>query len=157
MNGYDQVTEALRTLVNSYPGLESGETFGFSELDVANGKAIFPTTGGVVQSESESITGHVTQMCLYPFTIVCRSSGLNQRRKVTAKEWLDTMGRWLERQPVTINGVEYQMQNYPELTGDREIRGISRQTPAYLNDTGEDKSESWVISMVIRYRNEYDK
>ena len=157
MNGYDQVTEALRVLVNSYPGLAPGETFSFSELDVANGKAIFPTTGGVVQSEIESITGHVTQMCLYPFTIVFRSSGLSQSRKVSAKEWLDTMGRWLERQTVLINNTEYQLESYPELTGDREIRAISRQTPAYLNDTGEDKSESWVISMVIRYRNEYDK
>lgn len=181
-DGYDQVTDALRALIAQYPGLEKGESFCFSTAPSGAGKAIFPTTGAVIQSEVESITGHVTQMCLYPFTVLFRASGLSQKNRVNAKEWLDTFGRWLEKQTVTINGKYYVLNEYPALRaaweydnmnnrevfddeyfgdgavqGIRKIVNIVRQTPAYLNSVSDDKSEDWVISMVVTYRNEFDR
>ena len=181
-DGYDMVTDALRALIAQYPGLEWGETFGFSTAPTGNGKAIFPTTGAVIESERESITGHVTQMCLYPFTVLFRASGLSQKNRVNAKEWLDTFGRWLEKQTVFINNQYYILREYPALRsageydnleliessdedevgtnpvqGVRKILNITRQTPAYLNSVVEDKSEDWVISMVLSYRNEFDR
>lgn len=171
-DGYDLITDALRALLRQYPGLERGDDFLFSTAPTGSGKAIFPTTGAVIQSESESITGHVTQMCLYPFTVLFRASGLSQKNRVGAKEWLDNLGRWLEKQTVKINDKTYALEEYPPLSGrgvydehyyeysegiSREIRNIVRQTPAYLSAINDDKSEDWVISMTLNYRNEFDR
>lgn len=155
--GYDLVTPAIRDLMDSYPGLENGEKFSFSMLNGEYGQAIFPTTGAVVQYERESITGHVEQMCLYPYTVVLRVSGQTQNRKVNAKEWLDMLGRWLEMQPIIINGQTYKLDDYPVLVGEAKIMDISRTTPAYLSVTNGDMSEDWVISIQARYRNEFDR
>ena len=181
-DGYDLVTDALRALIAQYPGLDKGDNFGFSAAPSGAGKAIFPTTGAVIQTEMESLTGHVTQMCLYPFTVLFRASGLSQKNRVNAKEWLDTFGRWLEKQTVSINGKFYVLSEYPALMsagaydnmesheifndgyygnysmqGIRKIVNITRQTPAYLNAVNDDKSEDWLISMVLTYRNEFDR
>jgi len=155
--GYDLLTPAIRDLMDSYPGLDSGETFSFSMLEAEYGQAIFPISGAIVQYERESITGHVEQMCLYPFTVVLRVSGQTENRKANAKEWLDTLGRWLEMQTVIIGDTSYKLSEYPELNGDAKIMDISRTTPAYLSMTNADMSEDWVISIQARYRNEFDR
>ena len=157
VDGYDLVTAALMDLVNNFPGLEDGEKIEFATEPADDGVAIFPTTGSFIYDERESITGHVTQMCQYPFTTVYRKSGLNSKRRMTAKEWLDTFGRWIECQPVMINGTQYVLAGWPNLTGNREIRAITRQAPAYLTSVNEDKSENWIMDVVIRYRNEFDR
>lgn len=157
VEGYELVTEALMNLVNQFPGLEEGETFGFATEPADEGEAIFPTTGSFIYDERESITGHVTQMCQYPFTVVYRASGLNSARRMTAKEWLDTFGRWIEKQPITIGTETYVLQEWPDLTKEREIREISRQAPAFLTGVDENKCENWIMDVVIRYRNEFDR
>lgn len=157
VEGYELVTAALMDLVNQFPGLESGEEFGFATDPAEEGVAIFPTTGSFIYSEKESITGHVVQLCQYPFTVVYRKSGLNSKRRMTAKEWLDTFGRWIEKQPIVVGGTTYTLSEWPELTEGREIREISRQAPGYLVTVNDDKSENWIMDVVIRYRNEFDR
>lgn len=157
VEGYERVTSALMVLVNTYPGLDEGEEIAFATEPADEGIAIFPTTGSFIYEERESITGHVTQMCQYPFTVVYRASGLNSRRRVAAKEWLDTFARWIEKQPVTINGTLYVLTEWPSLSGDREIKEIVRQAPSYLTTVNEDKSENWIMDVVVRYRNEFDR
>ena len=157
VEGYELVTKALMDLVNTYPGLEPGEDFKFATLPAAEGVAIFPSTGSFIYDERESITGHVTQMCQYPFTVVYRASGLSHTLRVTAKEWLDTFGRWIERQPVQIDGSTQVLESWPELTNDRVIREVTRQSPAYLETVDEDKSETWIMDVIIRYHNEFDR
>ena len=156
LDGYDIITSALRELINQYPDLSEGETINFSVLDEDSGKAIFPITGGVVETEKTDITGHVTQVCLYPFYVIYRATGLSENKKAEVKEWLDNLGKWLEKQKITVSDTEYQLTEYPPLTGDRKFLSISRQTPAYLDGTNENKSEDWAISISARYQNEYD-
>lgn len=144
-------------LANSYPGLDEGETFSFAQLDDDEGIAIFPATGSFIYEERESITGHVTQMCQFPFTVVYRASGLTEPRKINANEWLDTFGRWLEKKPVMIGGTEYTLEAWPDLTENREIREMYRQTPSYLLDVPDNKSENWIMELIIRYRCEFDR
>ena len=159
VQAYDLLTPAIRDLLNSYPALENGEKITFSQLDATHGKAMFPTSGAIVQYQRESITGHVEKQCLYPFTLVYRASGLSQNRKANAKEWLETLGKWLEKQSIQIGDTTYKLEEYPtlhSLDGDAEIEEIARQTPAYLATTNADLSEDWVISIQARYRIEYD-
>ena len=157
VDGYELVTNALMSLVNQFPLLEEGETFSFAQLDDDEGIAIFPSTGSFIYDERESITGHVTQMCQYPFTVVYRASGLNQKRKIDAKEWLDYFGRWIEKQPINYDDTRYVLDEWPELSGDRSIEEVFRQTPSYLIDVPENKSENWICEIIIRYRCEFDR
>lgn len=156
-SGYDVMTDAIRNLFDSFPGLERGEKFLFSSAPTGYGKAVFPTTGAVIQNERESITGHVVQECQYPLTVLFRASGLSPNNRAIAKEWLDMLGAWLEKQPIKVKNKEYVLNKYPEIKGTREIRNIFRQTPAYLSQLSEDKSEDWLISIVVQYRNEFDR
>lgn len=143
IGGYDAVTSALRELVNQYPELKDGEEIAFAILGENSGKAMFPVSGAVIESETKNILGHVTQVCLYPFYIIYRASGLNENKKAYVKEWLDNFGTWIE-------GVEY-----PPLTEGRKFLSIERQTVAYLDNVSDNKTEDWVVSLSARY--EYKK
>lgn len=157
VDGSDNVTESLRILINQFPGLSPGDEITYSTLEENSGKAMFPITGAVIETETKSVTGKVRQICLYPFFLVYRASGLSEEQKARVKEWLDTLGKWLERQEVTINNQPYKLDKYPELTGQRKFLSISRQTPSYLDNTSENNTEDWVIQISARYQHEFHK
>ena len=156
IDGYDVITDALLNLINQYPALDGSE-IKFSTLGSESGKAMFPISGAVVESEKENIIGHVTKVCLYPFYIIYRESGLSEQNRAKVKEWLDNIGKWLEKSEITVKDKKYQLTEYPTLTGERKFLGISRQTPSYLNEATENMTEDWAISISARYQYEYDK
>lgn len=153
VDGYDIVTNALKDLLNSFPGLLEGENVKFSTLEEDNGISFYPISGAVIATEPTSITGKVNQVCNYPFYVVYRTAADSQNSKIDIKEFLDKLGKWLEKQPVMIDGQQQKLSAYPDLTGGREITEISRQTPAYLDNTSEGNVQDWVISLALRYRN----
>lgn len=151
VDGHEVVTDALLELVNQYSELTGDERIQFSTLPDDGGVSFYPVSGAVIESERTDITGHTERTCLYPFTIVYRAANLTANRKLSVKEWLDRLGRWLERQTVTINETEHRLEEYPPLTGNRKILSIERQTPAFLDEPNEDKTEDWQISISARY------
>lgn len=158
LDGYEAVTSALRELLNQYPGLQqTGDEITFSVLSEDGGKAMFPISGAIIESEKRFILGDIRQVCLYPFYVIYRAAGLSENRKASVKEWLDNLGRWLEGQKVNINGIVYKLDQYPELTGKRRFLSISRQTPAYLSAQNANQTEDWAIYISARYQNEFNK
>ena len=157
VDGYDVITTALMELINQYPALQKGDEVTFSVLDEDSGKAMFPVSGAVIESEKRNIIGHVTEVCLYPFYVIYRAAGLSENRKAAVKEWLDNLGKWLERKKITVGEKSYKLSEYPPLTGSRKFLSISRQTPAYLDTVNENQSENWAIYISARYQNEYNK
>lgn len=157
IDSFDDVTNALRDLINKYPGLALGDEIAFSTLDEDSGKAMFPISGAVIETEQEDITGQVQQICLYPFYVIYRLAGLSENKKAAVKEWLDNMGKWLELQEITVKGELRKLTGYPMLAGKRKFISISRQTPAYLDSVNENKSENWAIYISARYKNEFDR
>lgn len=155
VDGYEAVTSALRELVNQYPALSDGDEIAFSTLGENSGKAMFPVSGAAVETSKKSVTGKVTEVCLYPFYVIYRASGLSENRKAKVKEWLDNLGKWLERKKVLINGEEFLLEEYPTLTDGRDFLSINRQTPAYLDNTSENQTEDWAIYISARYVYEY--
>lgn len=153
VDGYDIITNALKDLLNSFPGLLDGETIKFSTLEEDSGIDFHPISGPVIVTETTSITGKVNQVCNYPFYVVYRTAADSQNSKIDIKEFLDKLGKWLEKQPVMIDGQQQKLSAYPQLTEGREITEISRQTPAYLDNTSEGNVQDWVISLALRYRN----
>lgn len=157
IDGYDAVTSALMELINQYPALSVNDEIFFSTLGENSGKAMFPISGAVIETDRRSVTGKVTEICLYPFYVIYRASGLNEKRKEKIKEWLDNLGKWLEQKKVLIDGEEYQLEVLPTLTGGRKFLSIERQTPSYLDTVNENQSENWAIYISARYQYEYQK
>lgn len=154
LDGYDIITNALMTLLNQYPDLDN-DKIRFSTFATESGIAMFPSMGAVVETEKRSVTGKVYQSCNYPFNIVYKVAGVSESNKIQVKDFLDKLGKWLEKQPVTIGAEQHILETYPALTENREIKSISRTTPAYLESVEENKTENWVISLILRYSNEY--
>lgn len=156
-DGYEIVTDAIDDLLKRFPGLEDGERIEFSKLGEDSGFGWFPAGGAIIESERISITDHVTQKCLLPFFIVYRSHFTTSDQKKAVKSMLDNIGRWLEQQEIIVNESRHRLDAYPKLSGEREIEKISRKTPAYLDGIQESGCEDWAISIVLKYKNEYDK
>ena len=157
LDGQEVITDTLMKLINRYPGLSSEDTIKFSILGEDNGKAIFPVSGAMVETEKNTITGKVIQECLYPFYVIYRAAVLSEQRKASVKEWLDNLGKWLERQKIVVNNTEYRLDDYPSLTGERKFLSIKRNTPSYLDSTNENMSENWAIYISARYQNIFYK
>ncbi len=107
----------------------------------------------MIAQEKKSVTGKVNQLCNYPFYIVYRTSRDSPNMKADIKEFLDSVGKWLERQTVVIDGKNHRLTSYPTLTEERKIEEITRITPSYLDKTYENNVQDWVISMSLKYRN----
>lgn len=155
LDSYDVITTALRELLNQYPGLDDGETIGFADMQTVGGAAMFPAGGAVIERERKYILGEVSQTCRYAMLIRYCIAGQSENRRANVKEWLDDLGRWLEGQTVTVSGTEYRLPAYPALSDGRRFLDIRRQSPAYLDSIGEDHTETWVISVVARYENNF--
>ena len=158
VEGSEAVSSVLLDLLNQFPGLPDGKAIAFSTLQETSGIGFFPTTGAALLSNVESITGKVRQVCLYPFDIVYRASPKSEKQRMRIKEFLDVLGKWLERQPVTIQGTTERLETYPSLeSGNRIIKSITRSTPAFLNAVYETGVEDWIISGQLTYNNDYYK
>ena len=156
IDGSEVVSRVLLDLVNSFPGLGSKKIL-FSELGKTSGFGFFPSAGSILVSSKESITGHVKQVCSYPFNLIYRVAPTSEDQRLRIKGLLDAIGRWLERQPIIINGEAVQLARYPDLpNGNRTIKSISRNSPAVLNAVYDDAVEDWAITVSVRYENEFD-
>lgn len=158
IDGSKAVSKVLLELLNTFPGLSEKQRILFSTLSESSGIGFFPTTGAALQSDKEDVTGHVTQVCLYPFSVVYRAAPKSEAQRMRIKEYLDTLGKWLEQQPVFLNGKEYRLEAYPALaSGNRIIKTITRTSPAYINAAYQDGIEDWIIAARLSYENEFDR
>ena len=114
VDGSEKITPVLITLLNEYPGLDGGH-IDFSDLSETSGIGFFPSTGAILLVDEHYITGFVHQICRYPFDIIYRSAPRTEAQKIRIKEFLDGLGRWLEKQPVSIEGHTYHLTEYPAI------------------------------------------
>lgn len=157
VDGSEIMSSILLELLNKCPAL-AGRKVMFSTLGEDDGLAFFPSVGAAITSEKESITGHVLQVCAYPFDVVLRGAPRNETARIRNKELLDAIGRWLERQPIVVNGETYTLETYPALEyGTREIQSISRTSPGHLTTVYQNGVEDWLLSASLKYKNEFDR
>lgn len=158
IDGSEAVSKVLLELLNTFPGLSEKQRILFSTLSESSGIGFFPTTGAALQSDKEDVIGHVTQVCLYPFSVVYRAAPKSEAQRMRIKEYLDTLGKWLEQQPVLLNGKEHRLEAYPALaSGNRIIKAIGRSSSAYINAAYQDGIEDWIITARLTYENEFDR
>ena len=154
VDGEEVITNALWELLSEFP---IDKTIGFSNLDKDSGFSFYPISGAAIDSEKEDICGNVTQVCQYPFVIVYRNSPKLDKHKIRIKELLDTIGKWLEGQSVTVSGEKLVLSAYPKLSGGRRIISIRRVTPAFVDETAENGTQDWIIQMNFKYQNKFER
>lgn len=153
-SGYELLTEAVRDLLNQCPGIE--EEIKFEELEKESGIAFSADNGSLIMTERISITDHVKRTCQYPFYIIFRSKGDLEKQKIKAQNILDIIGKWICKETVLVDGVEYQLKQYPPLTEERTITKISRMNSYGIEPT-EDKVQDWLLPCVVEYKHEFDQ
>ena len=158
VDGTDAVSRVILNLLNTFPGLSQSQSVLFATLEETSGIGFFPISGAAYLSDKEDISGHVRQVCLYPFNVVYRAAPKSEKQRMRIKEFLDLLGKWLEKQPITVNNIAHQLTDYPELSsGNRVIKSINRSTPAYINAAYQDGIEDWMISIRLTYENEFNR
>ena len=85
---------------------------------------------------------------------------------------MDALGKWLELQPIVLNGTVYKLNQYPSLTGvpngsdeatetvspvKRTIKSIARTSAAHLSAAYQDGVEDWLIAVTLQYENDFIK
>lgn len=157
IDGSELMSKVLLDLLNTFPGLSDDKKVAFSTLEKTTGIGFFPTSGAAILTDKKDVIGHVSQTCLYPFTIVYRASPSSEQQRIRIKEWLDTLGKWFEQAPVKVNDETHQLKSYPTIADDsRVIKSITRTQPAHLARKYEDDVEDWELSGSLHYTNEYD-
>ena len=152
-SGFDILTRAVKSLLNQYPGLEDGEVIKFEELGKESGIAFSADNGALVYAETEDVCGFRHQKCQYPFYVVYRTASNKERLKLSAQEFLDSLGKWLCQEPVVINGTQTRLAAFPALSEGRIIKRITREN-AYGLETNADAVQDWVLPVTVQYTND---
>ena len=154
--GYEVITEAMKDLLNQFPGLSKDEEVKYEELAADSGIAFSNDAGALVYTEREDVIGGVHQTCQYPFFIVYRaSSSTKERYKMTIQEFLDAFGKWLCREPTVIEDETYKLDGYPKLAGTRQIKKITRDN-SYGTEPQANGVQDWLLPVVVQYTNDIE-
>lgn len=153
--GYDILTEAVKELLNQYPGLGERE-IAFEELKKTSGIAFSADNGALIITERKSVTGKVYQKCQYPFYVVYRTSADLEQQKINIQSFLDNLGRWISGEKITFNEVEHKLTHYPDLTDGREITKITRMN-SYGLEPDQDGVQDWLLPCTVEYEHTYYK
>lgn len=89
--GYEILTEAMKALLNQYPGLYDGEIIKYEELGTDSGIAFFADAGALIYSEKEDVCGTMHQVCQYPFIVVYRTASERSARSYLFRSFWTTL------------------------------------------------------------------
>ena len=154
---FDILTQAVRDLLNRFPGLEDGEEILYETLAAGGGIAFSNNAGALVYTDREDRGGNVRQTCRYPFFVVYRAAeAAREAKNLSVQEFLDTLGKWVCGEPVTIHGVSERLTNRPVLTNGRRITRITRDN-LYASDPGTKGIQDWVLPVTVEYTNEFER
>lgn len=152
--GYEYMKRAIRALLNQFPGL-GGDRIYFEELGEDAGIAFSADAGALVMTERRSITDHITQQCQFPFLVVFRTTATREFEKLGVSAFLDNLGKWICKEPVEIAGENYRLTEYPKISDGRKITRITRSN-SYPTTPNENKSQDWILPVVVQYTYEFD-
>lgn len=150
-------SKELTGLLNMFPALEDGQEIRFAELSEEFGISIYPSASATVISEKSDICGGVYQKCSYAFQVIYRSAPQTEDARLHIKSWLDRLARWLEKQPINVDGKIYTITNYPDIGSERKITEFVQTAAAYLARRYDDGVEDWAVSLSMRYDNHFER
>lgn len=148
---FSGAAETVLALVNRFPGLGEGERFHFTDPGAEHGLALRIDGGPVILEERRSVTGRIRRLCRLPFTAVCRTGGAGQRQRLDTAAWLETLGRWLEGQTVTVGGRDHCLAAYPAPAGAEPFSAIRRAGSPRQAEQRADRTETWIMELTADY------
>lgn len=151
--GYEILTNAVLALLHQFPGRNNREIL-FEELG-DSGIAFSADNGALILSERRSITDHVSQTCQFPFYIIYRTTSTKEHQKLQVQSFFDSIGKWICKEPVEINGETVQLTTYPKLSEGRKITRVMRSN-SYGLEPNEDGAQDWLMPVTVQYTNEFD-
>lgn len=153
-SGYEVLTKAVAELLNSYPFLE-GRVVSFEELDETSGIAFSADNGPLIMTETRDVVDHVEQKCQFPFFLVYRTASTRSIQKIKVQTFLDTIGKWICKEPAMYGDTEFRLTSYPELAGGRKITRVVRQN-SYGVEPNDKGVQDWLLPISVEYTNEFD-
>lgn len=155
-DGKDILADAMKSLLNQYPGLHDGERIKYEELGTDSGIAFYADAGALIYSEKEDVCGTMHQVCQYPFIVVYRTASDKERQKLSVQRFLDNLGKWICREPVTVDDVETRLSAFPELSLGRVIKRITRDN-SYGTEPQANGVQDWLLPITVKYEYEWEK
>lgn len=152
--GFDILKDAVLELLNEFPGLD-GREISFSSLTVDGGISLEPESGALVYTERKDILGGTTQECQFPCFVVYRSAATSEFQKLKVSTFLETLGAWVCKEPIILDGSAYQLTEYPKLNGNRKITGVTRFN-TYALEENQNRTQDWVIPITVNYTHEFN-
>lgn len=153
--GYEIMTRAVRALLNEFPGLYPDEVVRFEQVQEDGDICFSADNGALVFSETRDVLDVIHQECQYPFYIVYRKNSDRESGKLSCQEFLDTFGKWVCQEPVTISGQSYKLKELPKLSGGRRITRIKRDN-SYGLEPQADGTQDWLLPVSVEYTNEFE-
>lgn len=153
--GYEVLKSAVLELLNQFPGLD-GQYISFASLTDDGGISMELESGALVYTETEDIIGNVKQECQFPFFVVNRTDATSEYLKKSIAEFLDNLGAWICKEPVTVGDAVHQLTEYPKLTGERKIKSVTRFN-SYALEKNENGTQDWVIPITVNYTHKFTR
>lgn len=150
LNGVEQesILKAAMELVKVYP-LRSGIEVGFETLN-KDGKSIgvYGISGAVVEKRfiNGSFIGAV------PFGIIIRSNAKTDEQKIACIEYLSKLAKWINLEEIKENGINYQLEHYPLLTGQRKIISIEQEGVPFKDNSDGAGDHDYAVKLKVRYK-----
>lgn len=150
--GYEVLTQAVLALMMQYSEIVGRDIY-FEELGKDSGIAFSADNGALVMTETEDILGVRLQNCQYPFYVVYRTASTQERQKLQAQTFLDSLGKWICGEPVKINGEIIRLNKYPALSQGRQITRVTRSN-SYGLEPNDEGVQDWILPVTVQYTNE---
>lgn len=157
VSGYEVLQEAVRELLNQFPGLMEGESIKFEELEEKEGICFSNDAGALIYNRKKDVIGIIHEVCEYSFFVVYRSAAsAKEAQKLRIANFLDALGKWLCGETAVIDGRECKLSSYPKLAQGRKIEEITRNL-YYATEPQENGVQDWLLPVTIQYKNDYKK
>lgn len=156
VSGYEVLQDAVRELLNQYPGLLEGEVIRFEELGEKEGICFSNDAGALIYSRKKDVVGTIHESCEYSFFIVYRdAASAKEAKKLRIASFLDSIGKWLCGEKIVIDGQEYRLTSYPKLAQGRKIEDITRKL-YYGTEPQENGVQDWLLPVTVQYTNDFE-
>lgn len=143
----DAIGQAVFLLVKECPAIPAGIKVRYGDI-ADNTIGIFAQQSAVVTKRY--ISGIFTAQ--FPFVVLYRSKPTTDSDRIAREEILTNIAKWLSGRKITINGSDYILKEYPQLSEGRKITGIEQLKTVALAGKLQDGSVDYTVDLRLDYK-----
>ncbi len=143
----DAIGKAVFLLVKECPAIPADIKVRYGDI-ADNTIGIFAQQSAVVTKRY--INGIFTAQ--FPFVVLYRSKPTTDSDRIAREEVLTNIAKWLSGRKITINGSDYILKEYPQLSEGRKITGIEQLKTVALAGKLQDGSVDYTVDLRLDYK-----